>query len=384
MDIHISRSKLFKISYILVVIKSLVYNSYIAPENNMAIMTLFNYMALTFLVIEFLWKIPKNWKYLAVTLVMFLAFLDIYRLTKSTDLILFALFIVNSAGLGKDDILKWTYRTLITGVIIIIALNLLGIIEQYSMEKNGVIVKSYGFIHPNGLATTVLRIILLYFSLYYKKLSFPKLIFIGIVYVLLGRLTGCRIASYVLMICIVLIIYSLINKKAFESRIALLVMSSSPFIAAIFSFIGGYLFMQGNSAMVIINEVFSDRFNWIAKFLQNYSLTLFGQELQFANRIQGGALWSSIDNAYVMMGLNYGVVFLFGYCLVMATLIFYYIRCRDKGKVISCFAFVLIGVTENQTFSIVSNFMLLFVGDVLYGMLTDKASIKQIDLSNFR
>lgn len=376
MGMRISRITLFKISYILVLIKSLVYNSYIAPENNMALMTLLNYVALALLVIEFLWKIPKNWKYLAVTLGMFSAFLYIYQLTKSTDLILWVLFIVNSAGLDKDGILKWAYRTLIIGTITIIALNLLGFIEQYSMEKNGVIVNSFGFVHPNGLATTVLRIILLYFSLYYKKLSFSKLIFIGIIYVFLGGLTGCRIASYVLIICIVLIIYSLINKKAFESRAALLLMSASPFIAAIFSFVGGYLFMQGNSIMLMINQVFSDRFNWIARFLQNYSLTLFGQELRLANRIQGGALWSSIDNSYVMMGLNYGVVFLLGYCFVMATLIFYYIRHHDKGKVISCFAFILIGLTENQTFSIVSNFMLLFVGDVIYGMLTDKARIK--------
>ena len=61
-EMYISRITLFKISYILILIKSLVYNSYIAPDNNMALMTLFNYMALAFLVIEFLWKIPKEIK----------------------------------------------------------------------------------------------------------------------------------------------------------------------------------------------------------------------------------------------------------------------------------------------------------------------------------
>ena len=326
MGMRISRITLFKISYILVLIKSLVYNSYIAPENNMALMTIFNYVALALLAIEFLWRIPKKLKYLAVTLGMFAAFLYIYQLSKSTDLILWVLFIVNSVGLDKDVVLKWAYRTLIIGTAIIITLNLFGFIEQYMMVKNGVIVKSYGFVHPNGFATTVLRIILLYFSLYYKRLTFSKLMLIGVIYVFLGRLTGCRIASYVLIICIALIIYSLINKKAFEARVTMLLMSTSPFIAAIFSFVGGYLFMQGNPIMLTVNQLFSDRFNWISRFMQNYSVTLFGQELQLANRIQGGTLWSSIDNSYVMMGLNYGIVFLLGYCLVMAILIYHYIR----------------------------------------------------------
>lgn len=366
-EMYISRITLFKISYILILIKSLVYNSYIAPDNNMALMTLFNYIALAFLVIEFLWKIPKEIKFIIVTLGLFATFLYIYKPTKSTDLILWVLFIVNSVGLNKAIILKWAYRILIIGTTIIIVLNLFGFIEQYVLVKDGVVVKSYGFIHPNGLATTILRIILLYFGLYYKKVTIPKLLFIAIAYIIIGRLTGCRTASFVLIMSIGLIVYSLINKEAFESRITLLLMTISPFIAAIFSFTGGYLFIQGNPGMQIINQLFSDRFNWIGRFLQNYSITLFGQELQVINRVQGGARWSSIDNSYVMMGLNYGMIFLFGYCLVIALLIFYYIKHNDKGKAISCFAFVLIGLTENQAFSIVNNFMLLYAGDVIYG-----------------
>ena len=342
----------------------------------MVLMTLFNYIALVLLIIALLWRIPKNFKYITITVGLFAFFLYVFQQTKYTDLLLEVLFIVSSLGIEKDTTLTWAYRTLIIGTVLIILLNLFGFIDQYEMIKNNTIVKSYGFIHPNGLATTVLRILLLYFSLYNNKIGAAKLIIIGVAYLVLGRLTGCRSVTYVLIICMALIIYGLLNKNAFESRLSLLLMSVSPFIAAIFSFAGGHLFMQGSPLMEAINQLFSDRFNWIARYMMNYRITLFGQQLILINRIQGEAMWSSIDNSYVLMGLNYGVLFLLGYCLVMMVLIYYYIKNDDKVKAIICFSLVLIGLTESQTFSITVNFMLLFVGDVIYEPIRTKKRMK--------
>ena len=372
MRIILSRTTIFKISYILILIKSIVYNSYISPENNLFLMTGVNYLALILLGIGVVWKTPRRFKYIMTTVCMFAIFLYIYQITKSTDLILWVLFIILSSNVEKESTLKSAFWTLLIGTLIIILLNLVGIIDQFEIIKNGNVVHSFGFIHPNGLATTVLRIILLYISLNYINMRFRKLVFIGLVYIILGELTGCRVASIILVVCLTLLAYDLLNKKALESTMSKLLMSSSPFLTAIFSFGGGYLFMSGNSIMLDINQFFSDRFNWISRYLQSYEITLFGQKLQLSNRTQGGEYWSSIDNSYVMMGLNYGFIFLIGYCAIMAILIYYYLKQKEKGKAITCFAFVLLGLTENQIFSVTANFMLLYAGDVIYGLLNMK------------
>lgn len=372
MKIKVTDQNIFSLAYMLLIIKRYVYCSYyINNEFLLQLTTLMNYTSLFLMVVVFLRRQKKGVKELIVDLGIVVFFAIEYYLTKSTEMVIWLLFVITSHSIDVTKTIKKVLNVSMMLTFVIVLSYTLGIVDEYAMIKEGRLVHSWGFVHPNSLATSILQIALMYLFVNDKRISWIKLIILTIINLFFERVTGCRIAFFTYLFFLLLIAYKKINIKAFESKICRFVLSSLPSLAAIFSFVGGYGYVRGNPTMIMVNDFFSDRFNWIGRYLLKYRIGLLGQVVDSTSRLQNSGGWSSVDNAYIVMGLNYGLIFLLLYCFAMGILMWHFVETRNKVGVAICVAFVFMGLTENQAYSIAFNFMLLYLGDIIYEKKND-------------
>lgn len=113
------------------------------------------------------------------------------------------------------------------------------------------------------------------------------------------------------------------------------------------------------------NELFSGRILLMQRYFTYYGLTLFGQRIATGTSAHQYGL-STLDNSYVYMLLNYGVI-------LFALFIYYFIRLiisyrknnRSQGLAI-IILYALYGFSETVTIRFVYNYSLIFLKEVIW------------------
>lgn len=276
------------------------------------------------------------------------------------------LFLISYPCKLKLDILaKKVFLTMVISIMIIVSLSLFGVVTNYTFLQHGTIRYSLGFVSANSLANCVTLSFLLY--TYFKNNSIKKtqILFWLLITCFVYKVTNSRLAFYIAILNIVILIILRILKSKKTSKIFFLLCKfifASLSILCILSTI--YFSTNKNNIYNKINEIFTGRLSWMIQYYDTYGFNIVGQPILTVSKkeaLEKGTSWSNVDNSYVYIGVKYGILFLIVLAFVYYTLGRKLEKNNDLYGAIYITLLCLIGMTENFFLMTGYNFSLVII-----------------------
>ncbi|MGX7245839.1 hypothetical protein ACWOC1_13435 [Enterococcus quebecensis] len=294
--------------------------------------------------------------------------LFITRIVAGASPLLELLIIVSSLKcVSLKNIIKTIYVTQVLSFTVILLLFFMSVIPDRIVIRDGVTRTSLGFWHPNtvGLMLLCIFILSIFSENKFSRLLF-KLILFNAISVTVYGLTNSR-TSFILVLSVSILVLVqhffkenniiFLNTRWFTPSVLLLLLFLSYFASLLYS--------KGNSQLIELNALVSNRISLGSKFLNEYSLTLFGQKVEYNSLnylVQEiiGFQYRVLDNVYLKYLLNFGLI---STCLLVWYL--YKISSVLKSNYLKAwntylFIFLIFGLMEQSAFSYGTNFFLFF------------------------
>lgn len=282
-----------------------------------------------------------------------------FLITKTPTLLLTCLCLSGMKNVDTNDILKKMYYVRIVSFFGVIALSLLGIIdnEKISMWRNGEVSERYslGFEHPNMLHLTFFLLVALYVYNNYEKLTIFHYGIIAGLNLILYHFSVSRTGMIVTML---LIVFGMISKFKTINKIIVKLPIMIFIVLLIFSFVTGMLYGKVG-IMDKVNDLLTGRVAYSHYYLQTYGFSLFGNNIKNDTN-------ASFDNGYLYMYIQFGIIGL-TYLSVLYLKIFKKIMQEfDVKKAILSICFLIYIFTESFSPNIFMNIILLFVAETIF------------------
>lgn len=287
------------------------------------------------------------------------------------------LFIVAAKETEFERIVHTAYRVLIIMIPLVIVFNLFGMIEDYTITRNGMIRYSLGFSHPNQLGLRVFQLVACHCYINRNQLKFINYIYIFAAAVFLYVVPNSQTAYIcVLAMLLLLFIYKFLNKywiAALEFYKNCMVVISVLF--NLLSVFWSLIDLNGHPVIKQINTLLSIRFSSCNRVFQIYGISILGQRIYVTSterNLVGITTRLFLDNAYMALLLRFGVIV---YCIFSLAFIALLIYCKRKEQIlllIILVVYALYGVMENGLFLTSHNIFLLMFADVLYEKLSNE------------
>lgn len=308
-------------------------------------------------------------KILLIFLLVSIATLRSESLTIFTDV--FLIVACKNVRLEKTIKLDLKIRFLfLIGIALVCLTNLIPDTLDY---RNGTLSRhSLGFAHPNRFALHIFMICIYYLYINYYKIKIRQIImifFLGFFTLFLsdGR-TSC-LGIFLVLIIAILNRYNLKRKKdsIIEKNIKI-VSTLSVIFSISFSILAPVLYLLG-IFKINSESTFGSRIYMSSQGIRNYGITLFGQKIDLVTSIMArltGRVANGIDNAYIYILVNYGVIILLLFIALIVVALKYAIKRSDYAGVLCFLIIIAVGIMENQILNIESDLFLLYVGKALY------------------
>lgn len=237
--------------------------------------------------------------------------------------------------------------------------------------------QSLGFGHPNKLGINILLICIYLIYSRRNRLKIYDLMSLFIALIFVSYLTGSRSSE----IGIILLIVLVIKQKFFLSWHMKSKNKIITCLAIVFIFASLYFSITYNSDNQILNSLntlFSARIELGHIDFLKYGFPLFGQKINYISWVDANPLGDGIeliDNLYMYLGINFGIVVLILYSLALIKLII------DKTKedfiLGYCILIIIaVGCIENQVITVESNIFLLCIANIIYSGNKKKMVLK--------
>jgi hypothetical protein len=129
------------------------------------------------------------------------------------------------------------------------------------------------------------------------------------------------------------------------------------------SYLLSLFYSRRNPFLDVINTLLTNRLNWSKKFLLEYGLTPFGTKIETISSRLADEINSTqakiLDMAYIRIGINYGIVVLVIFCIMLVILQKKLIDNKQIGLLLCSSFFITLGISENYLFHPVFNFMMV-------------------------
>lgn len=180
----------------------------------------------------------------------------------------------------------------------------------YVEDKTSDAVKhALGMVHPNTAGLLVAEAVLLMFMIFWTKLKWWHWGIAAGTCVFIWKYIDCRSALILLGTSLFFMALMKIFPKMFECRPVRIVLSLSPVIMAVISFVLAWMYDNGNELAVKINNMSTGRVANLKNAIQSTNITLFGYyEGYYLDNMYGWSLYVHgilfavlITSLYVMM-----------------------------------------------------------------------------------
>ena len=301
---------------------------------------------------------------LIIIFIIMIVSLISYSICKNGNIMLTILFIIVGKRIDFDKFIKYDYKIKISLIIIIVFFCKLGLSQDVVMiREDGLIRHSLGFSHPNGLGLYLFCVCADIVYLNYSKIKIKNLIILTISFFICHFICDSRAAT--LGIIIMLITRLFLKKEKIEiSKIFYYL----PIILTFLSFALSYAFMKNpsNNLLMLINTITSGRLKCASQFIDSYNLNLFGNYFEYYGQWKTrGQYLTVLDNAYVHLYLQYGLILATIVLLAITLSINNAIKSNNKKIMCCIIAFLFFGLMGQGVFLISKNAMVLFVGKLL-------------------
>lgn len=216
------------------------------------------------------------------------------------------MFILGSKNIKFDKFLK-IYFIIATVLLIIVVISAkMGWIINLTYYRGTTMRQAMGFVYPTNFAAHVFYIILAYVLIRDDRIKNIELIILSMITLQIEILTDARlnVAAIIIMLIIVIL------KKLFNEKFDLVVLKTKwifslwPIIAGGIVSIISILYNSGNTILLKINNLFSNRLYFGHNAYLKYGISLFGQKVdqQGLGGIDGQ---NGINNTLYMLNYSY-------------------------------------------------------------------------------
>lgn len=220
--------------------------------------------------------------------------------------------IIGAKDVSVDNIMKVYAIITLIGMSLTVVTSLLGIVPNLIYEVDGRNRQALGIIYPTDCAAHIFYLTMIIACISNRVMKWWKIGVIILIDVLIYQVCGARTSTICLAIFIVMNIICLFYKQLF-TKISKLIKALiySPAIIALISIIFIILFDMRYPIWVKLDSILNSRLRLGAEAIQQYGVKLFGQfieEAGFGGEILSPTTYFFIDNSYIRMLLEYGIV----------------------------------------------------------------------------
>jgi len=308
----------------------------------------------------------KKELYYAIGLIMLSILVTL--ISKQFAILATVIIVITSKNENIDNLLGKILRVHVLCFSMVVIGWLLGIIPDYStvMSKgmHSVFGYSLGYRHPNIAGLQAMILLLL--QLFHKR-SFFTYSYSSIIAIVVGLLSESRTSLYLSILIVFSFLFFDILKKFnrldnFFQKVKSIVFLY-PLLMASISWGSVYLFNLGNTIMTFINTISSGRIQLSARYLDMYSIKLFGQTIISYGTVDS---YLRLDNGYLNILLRFGLII---FVLFIISQMYCMKKLMEKKKYYECLViliFLTYGLIETYIYNVFVNFSLLYLGELIY------------------
>jgi len=224
-----------------------------------------------------------------------------------------------------------------------------GIIKNIGFNQSEHIRYAFGFIYPTDFAAHCLYLLLSYYVIKKRKISFMDIVACIIIAYLLYSFSFARLDSILIILSIILFVIFQAKPTLIHSKVVKALFIFSFPVMLVLSILLVFNYNPSNLIFKSINLLINNRLDQAYIGWNKYGLSLFGKAI----KMQGYG-WSAagfdnelgyffIDNGYIQTLLCYGVLFTFIITICVIIVQRYYI---NKGNWKLCLALFIISVSN--------------------------------------
>lgn len=255
------------------------------------------------------------------------------------------------------------------------AVGVLDINQNFVMKGqlggSSTVVSGYGlgYHHPNQLASTVIFLILLYLCIKQGRLKLSE--FFALALVVFATVEITRNRTIIILVSLEVILLLLLNSARLKSKTQSVIDTVGEWVmpvCALLSIVPALLMntVTGRAQEILynINGLMGSRYTHSARVFENYPIPLFGGIVDF-DELKDLYQYSTVDNGYVRLLYNFGIVgfavFLLLYWVAIGKMI------RRKEYIFLPFIFIVAiwGLSESVLRSFAFNFTVVFWAEIL-------------------
>lgn len=306
----------------------------------------------------FIAKQKLSFKTIVQTAIFVLIGAITYYFTKKMDLFYISFMLFFLSFVDEKSFLKVSLRNRIFIVLALFILAKTGLIRDIyitnqSMFQNSSYRYGCGFKNPNTFGFSLVlisieAILLMRHARKKKTIEMIAIILLALLFIYI--FSGTKTAYIILLIELLIVIMPRRMKNIKSNRI-------KPYyflfpVFTLITFLLCYLYKSQNSFATLVNDLITNRIDFLNRVSDNYSLKLFGNNIAYSSVSGPNAQIIICDNLYYYQIFNIGIVAWLIWSF-LSFITFWYLRKRNDKYAILLFAVILImGFVEN-TMSIV-------------------------------
>lgn len=315
--------------------------------------------------------------------ILFLGTITSY-IVKGSEPVMMVMYVISTRKINPYQILKTIFIVnlcLFSINYFLFKLNILMDYQNFSIFKH-----SFGYNHPNQLGVSIFTLITISIVFLFKKINECNVvqyryILLQIPLIMLLLQSGSRGAESATLITYSMFALLLI----FKNRVKVTLWISIVVLVIVVSF---SIYSMNDSVNTVgsflykLNEVFTQRIQLNNYFYEKYGITFLGQKVEYTLVPNFASNYAIIDNAYVKLLINYGLIYSFFILIYNAALIKKLGDRRYLGLLIPLVSFIVYGAVEQGYLQYWVNFSMLF-GSVFFskGVGNEKGTIESYNPS---
>ena len=353
------RNRIFTLVYIIYGIFSVIEWSQISTiyNNYEKIYLVSQIVCIPVLVFLFISSHPRKKIFILYIIIASYA-LGVGFFLKDTRFLMFILFFFAAVNVDyKNTFRKDIIIKILLFLIIFLAykagyLNTLGIISR----ETGEIRQTFGFSYPTYVMYMIMIISMEWIIIRAKQLTYLELVLISLLGYFFGKVTDARGETVTLYFVIigVLLACKLFKSKSYiflENKLIRTLLIIAPEIACVLAYLLVIILKPGSMLYGIINRFSSWRLDIFQIYLHNYGIRIFPAKLSL-NYLGADGKWVQvIDNCYLYLGIQLGIICLITYLIIFSYLIKNALDYHRIIMVVIMIGFVILNTVEYVTLS---------------------------------
>ncbi len=299
---------------------------------------------------------------------IFLSGILTYYFSGEKGLLICFSMMLGMKAISSKRIVKLGFCILAPAFLILYLLSIAGFIQglDHMYKKSGygfLLRRSLGYPYPNTTHTTFLILLILFFCLYNAK-NIKKLLMAVAVSMLLSLYLYLYTMSLtgVLSVAIFLVVTIYFYTRTKRSRIENILIELLFPVTVVFSIVGPLL--AKGEVFDFMNKLLHKRYEYALYYLQTEKVTLFGS--RFA---EAPTNWYMIDNSFLYLFLQLGVIPFAIICILYIGYIHYLIKNNRTKELAIVVTFAFIGMSDPFLFNLsCKNISFIFMGAWFYSI----------------